>query len=173
MRLAGLAVPAVLLLAAACQPPAPAGLTDQDKAAIQKLTADFAKAVNAKDWAAATATYTDDAHMMPANGPAVSGKAGIQTWMGAYPPFSNFTVGAVEMDGRGDVAYASGTYELDMTPPGGAAAIHDKGKWVEVLRKQADGSWKVSHDIFNSDMPLPMPPAPDTTAKKPVGKRKG
>jgi ketosteroid isomerase-like protein len=29
----------------------------------------------------------------------------------------------------------------------------DKGKYVTVFKKQADGSWKVVADIFNSDGP--------------------
>lgn len=154
--------PALLVLAAACQSAAGGGaLSEQDKTSIRDQTAAFVAAINAKDWPAATAQYSADAVFMPANGVEVSGPANIQTWMAAYPPFANFVAQSVEVDGTGDLAYNRGTYELDVTPPGATTPMHDKGKFLEVLRRQADGTWKVVRDIFNSDLPIPAPaPAP-------------
>ena len=34
----------------------------------------------------------------------------------------------------------------------------DHGKYVVLLRKEA-GNWVISHAIYNSDLPLPAPPA--------------
>ncbi|MGQ0701533.1 MAG: YybH family protein [Gemmatimonadales bacterium] len=131
-------------------------ISEEDKTTIRNQTAAFATAVNAKDWATAASMYVDDAVFMPANGETVTGRNDIQTWMAAYPPFSNFVANSVEIDGVGDLAYNRGTFELDVTPPGATAPMHDKGKFLEVLRRQPDGSWKVIRDIFNSDLPLPM-----------------
>ena len=39
-----------------------------------------------------------------------------------------------------------------MTIPG---APKDEGKFVEVWRRQNDGSWLIADDIFNSDVPVP------------------
>ena len=47
---------------------------------------------------------------------------------------------------------------MTISPPG-AAAVSEKGKYVEVWRKQPDGSWKIKWDIFNSDVPAGAPPA--------------
>jgi ketosteroid isomerase-like protein len=33
--------------------------------------------------------------------------------------------------------------------------VEDRGKYLEIWKRQADGSWKVALDIFNSDLPLP------------------
>jgi ketosteroid isomerase-like protein len=33
----------------------------------------------------------------------------------------------------------------------------DSGKYIEIWRKQSDGTWKLVRDIFNSDLPLPTP----------------
>ena len=90
--------------------------------------------------------------MLPPNGVAVQGRQAIQKWMGEFPPISEFKLEAVDVDGRGDVAYARGNYSMTLSPPG-IAPIRDHGKWVEVWRKQADGSWKMRWDIFNSDVP--------------------
>lgn len=147
-----------LLVFAACQPTGGGGpvgpLGEEDKTTIQNQTAGFATAVNAKDWATAASMYADDAVFMPPNGEAMTGRSNVQSWMAAYPPFSNFVINSVEVDGVGDLAYNRGTYELDLTPPGATAPIHDKGKFLEILRRQPDGSWKVIRDIFNSDLPV-------------------
>lgn len=148
------------LLTLACQSGGGgAALAEPDRNAIREQTAMFSDAVNSKDFAKATSQYTDDAVFLPAYSPAVSGKANIQRWMEAFPTFTNFKAVSEEIEGTGDLAYNRGTYEMDMGP------VHDTGKWIEILRKQPDGTWKVIRDIFNSDMPPTMPAA--DTAKKP------
>jgi ketosteroid isomerase-like protein len=42
--------------------------------------------------------------------------------------------------------------------PGASAAVADTGKFIEVWLKQADGTWRLAWDIWNSDIPLPPPP---------------
>jgi ketosteroid isomerase-like protein len=37
--------------------------------------------------------------------------------------------------------------------------IMDDGKYSTVWKKQADGSWKLAVDMFNSNTPLPAPPS--------------
>jgi ketosteroid isomerase-like protein len=69
----------------------------------------------------------------------------------------------VDVDGHGELAYTRGTYSLTMQPAG-AAPMSDTGKFVEVWRKQPDGSWKIKWDIYNSDNP--PPPAPTTSTGK-------
>jgi ketosteroid isomerase-like protein len=53
----------------------------------------------------------------------------------------------------GDLGYSTGTYTATF------GEMTDKGKYVTIWRKQSDGSWKVTEDMFNSD--LPMLPAPN------------
>jgi ketosteroid isomerase-like protein len=38
--------------------------------------------------------------------------------------------------------------------PGGEPQ-KDSGKFIEVWRRQGDGSWKIADDIFNSSLPAP------------------
>lgn len=143
---------AIVVSVAACQTPALAGLSDADKSALRQNDQLFATSANAKNFAAAAALYLDDASLLLPNSPAVQGKQQIQKWMTDNPPISDFAVEPVDIDGRGDVAYVRGNYSLTMTPPGGAA-VHDRGKFIEIWRKQPDGSWKIRWDIFNSDLP--------------------
>ena len=165
-------VVSTLLIAAACQPPAPAGLTDRDKATIDSLDQKFAGLAMKRDFAGLVgAYYSDDAVLLPPNAPAVTGHAAIEAFFQTFPPISNFQLHTLEIEGAGDLAYLRGHYVMTLTPPGGAA-IPDSGKYLEIWRKQKDGSWKAARDMFSSDVPLPMPAAPDTTAKKPAAKKK-
>ena len=142
------------VVAAACQP---APVSDADRTVIQKAHDDYVAAVTNPngDYAAMVkAYYTDGARLLPANMPAVEGQAVIvqlYTMMG-HP--KAFKFGPLTIDGRGDTATIEGTYEMLYAPLAGDAPIADKGKFFEVAVKQADGSWKVSRDIWNSDQPL-------------------
>lgn len=138
----------------ACQP-APAKLSDADIAAIRAANDSFAVNARARRDSANAAMFTPNGVFMPANGPAVEGRAAIQAWLAAFPPMTDFTTQVVEVDGLGDLAYARGTYSLTIAAAGRAPAHTDHGKWIEVLRRQSDGRWLVAIDIFNSDVPLP------------------
>ena len=172
MRTAGFAVSAVLFLAAACQPAAPAGLTDHDKAVIDSLDQQFAALAVKGDFDGLVgAYYADDAVLLPPNAPAATGHPAIVAFLRTFPPITSFRLHTDEVEGAGDLAYLRGRYVMTMAPPGGAT-MADSGKYLEIWRKQKDGSWKAARDMFSSDVPLPMPAAPDTTAKKPAGKKK-
>jgi uncharacterized protein (TIGR02246 family) len=149
-----------LLLLGACQPaadPGPAMLTDADKVAIDAKTQAFVNGVNAGDWAAVAATYTEDAILLPPNAPAVRGPSAIEAFFAEFPPISDFTITNTEVEGAGDVAYVVGTYSMTITPEG-AEPIHDTGKFIEIRKKQADGSWPLHRDMYSSDAPAPAPP---------------
>ena len=77
-----------------CKTPGPTGLTDQDRAAILKVSEDGLKLINApeRDFAAFVKFYyTEDAMTLPPNEPAVQGRASQTAWYNAYPPFELLT----------------------------------------------------------------------------------
>jgi ketosteroid isomerase-like protein len=138
----------------ACQS-APPGLSEQDKAAIRKVTEEAGPIATAAkpDFAAYVKHYyTEDATVLAANAPAAKGHAAIQAVLASFPPMTAFKAEILDIDGRGDVAYVRGNYAMTMNPPG-AAAITDTGKYLEVWKKGADGSWKASYDSWTSDLP--------------------
>ena len=141
---------------AACQ--AGAGrLSDQDQAAIRKVVDDATKIATAQkaDFAAYVRLYyTKDATALMPNSPPIQGQAAIQAMLASFPPISEFKADILDVDGRGDLAYVRGNYSMTTNPPG-APATTDKGKYIEVWKKQADGTWKVSYDSWSSDLPLP------------------
>jgi ketosteroid isomerase-like protein len=40
-----------------------------------------------------------------------------------------------------------------MTPKEKGEPIFVDGKYLTIYKKQADGSWKISHDCYNSNVP--------------------
>jgi ketosteroid isomerase-like protein len=132
-----------------------AKLGDKDVAAIKSSSEAFSKVVLASDFAAASKLYTDTAAFLPPNDKAVAGRDAIQAWMKALPPVKEFKLTPVEIEGRGDLAYVKGTFAMTLAPSGAPGPIADVGKYVEIRRKQADGSWLIAVDIFNSDLPPP------------------
>lgn len=143
------------LMAVACQSKA---LTDQDIAAIQKAHDEYASAVinpSGDPAAMAKMFYTDTARVLPANMPAAEGQAAIAQLYTALGHPKTFKFGALSFEGQGGTAYVEGTYEYTLLPPGGGDPIADKGKFLSAWQKQADGSWKMSRDMWNSDGPPP------------------
>jgi ketosteroid isomerase-like protein len=132
-------------------------LSNADREAIQKafehVMAMFGAPV--KDWSAfVNLAYDRDAIVMAPNAPAIRGHKAIIAFWEAFPPVSDFNQESLEMEGLGDLALSRDEYWFTMTLPG-QSALKDKGKAIMIWRKQADGSWKVFREIWNSDLPAP------------------
>ena len=120
---------------------------------IRAMDAEFVRNVAAGDAEAlVNAFYAEDAEVLPPHAPLLSGREAILAfWKGGL-----LAAGAqVSLDTRrieesGDLAYGSGVYTLTMPAPGGGTTT-DKGKYVVVYRRQANGEWRAVADIFNSD----------------------
>lgn len=143
----------LLAFSTACQTQA----TTTDEAALRKLDDEWSKAAGSRDVEKTISYYSDDAVVMPPNIATLTGKEPIRTlWksMLGSPDFSGgWKASKVEVARSGDLAYVSGTYEFNEKDDSGKP-ITDKGKYLEVWKKQADGSWKCVADMFSSDLPV-------------------
>jgi len=151
MKLLQVAIVFFAMVLVACQPAGPAALSEADLKAIEEISTTFQEGMNANDWAAVAATYTMDAVLLPPNAPAVSGRENIQAFFSKFPPISDAELSNVEVKGQGDWAWVRGTYSMTISPPE-MEPITDTGKYVEIRKKQSDGSWLIYCDIYNSDM---------------------
>ena len=152
---------ALLLLASACTQPAPPDTRAADEAAIRDADAQWSKTAASGDSEGTVAYYADDASVLAPNAPIASGKPAIHAvWASLIGPGTSISwlANKVEVARSSDLAYIEGTYQLTMKDPQGNP-VNDKGKFVEVWKKQADGKWKVVADIFNTDLPLAPAPA--------------
>ena len=127
-----------------------------EEAAIRSEDADCLKAWAAKDVDRGLSCYSDDASVFPSNAPIVTGKEAIRARVSeafSRPGFAlSWDISKLEVSRAGDLAYAYGTYEQTVNDPEGNP-ITERGKWVGVYKKQADGQWKMVADIGNSDGP--------------------
>ena len=135
---------------------APAALSAADEAAIRAADEAWGKAATAGDGNAIAALYTDDAVLYPPMEGMVKGEAAKKYWVDFTTNFSSTAQLTTEsVEGRGDLAYATGTYRMTITPKkaGAKAMPPEEGKYIEVMKKQADGSWRIAHDIWNVNAP--------------------
>ena len=135
--------------------------TDEVRAAIAAIDKKFMEDVNRGNAAAGAAAYTDDSILMPPNHSPVEGKQAIEKYLaeiGSQLQASNFQLSILEVDVQGDTTIVRGTYSSSFTVPGTNAPMEDRGKTLNVWKRQADGSWKLHRDIWNSNMPIPGSP---------------
>ena len=154
--------PSILIGLAAClaacqqQPQAPPDTRAADESAIRDLDAQWSKATGMKNLQQFVSFFADDATFLPPNVAAITSKEAIQKWGSELMANPGFAVAwqptNAEVSHGGDLGYTLGSYELKLTGPKGKPVM-DRGKYLTVWKKQADGGWKVAVDIFNSDLP--------------------
>jgi ketosteroid isomerase-like protein len=129
-------------------------LTAKDIEAIGALLEQDAQAVRRADWAAVTSMFTADAVRFPPHQPPVRGRVAMRAWLETFPPIQEFNITADEIVGCDDVAFVRGTYVLTLASEAGATPESDRGHYMGLLRKQADGSWLWATDMVSSELPL-------------------
>jgi uncharacterized protein (TIGR02246 family) len=130
--------------------------------ALRDLDEQWSKAAGAKDVDKTVSYYSDDAIVMPPNGPRATTKEAIRAlWKDLLTDASiSWKTKEVEVAQSGDLASLSGTYEVTLNDPSGTP-VKDRGKYLEVWKKQADGTWKCVSDMWNSDLPPSGGAAPE------------
>jgi ketosteroid isomerase-like protein len=133
--------------------------------ALRDADAAWSKAAESKDVDKTVSYYSDDATVLPPNAPAATTKEAIrkiwQDMLASPGVATSWKATKVEVAKSGDLGFVSGTYEFNMNDASGKP-VTDKGKYVEVWEKQADGKWKCGTDTWNSDLPASAP----TSAEK-------
>jgi uncharacterized protein (TIGR02246 family) len=116
-----------------------------DERAIRTLIDTWMAASRAGDTATVLSLMTDDVlFMVPGREP-----FGKQEFAAAAQGMQGATIDGkseiVELKVLGDWAYLRGRLQVAMTPPGGNP-IHRSGYTLTILRKEADGKWRLARD---------------------------
>jgi uncharacterized protein (TIGR02246 family) len=144
----------VLLGVSACSGPKDAMQAEvsASKLELGQMNRDFAAALNAKDAKAAAALYTEDAVLIPPGEPLVRGREAIEEyWRGAIELGGVRDVSVETMDAlsSGTLGYETGSFVLTANGPDGEPVV-DRGRYVELLRREPDGRWLSTHGIWNA-----------------------
>jgi len=161
MRLTTFALAATLAVAACTRQAPPAVDTAADVAAINAVRAREVAALSSGNIDSALAVYTSDVQMMSPNEEIIVGSAALRTWFENFLATATVTARYTSsvIDVSGDLAVDRYTGELTMTPKAaGAAPMTEVIKGVHVMRRQADGSWRIAQDVWNADAAPPPPP---------------
>lgn len=123
-----------------------------DVAQVYKLWEAYATSTNEGNLERWTSLWTEEGIQMPPGEPRRIGKEHIQRAMQTkFERFSihNMVIDTDEVRILGDRAYSHGTYRFDITPKEGGMTESIQGKFLDILVKQADGSWKIAIDCHN------------------------
>ena len=129
--------------------------TTADLAAITAFNARYLKAINDGDITTLSSLTNEDHMMISPNRPAVSGKAANDAANGRTFQSSKIDESWMPLETviEGDLAYQRGTFTVIATPKSGGPTRTTHGNFLRIYRRQADGSWWMTRDMFSSDEP--------------------
>jgi ketosteroid isomerase-like protein len=162
LRLGALAPLALTL--GACQTTGSAQAPGMDLAVARQAVAaadsGFAAAARAHDLEGSVGSLTADAVMFPPDQPPIVGRAAIREYMRgsfALPHFSvSWTTDTIVVAASGDMAYSYARSRYTFPARSGAAGAVDTayGKGVSIWRRDTDGRWRTTADIWNGAPPV-------------------
>lgn len=140
------------------EPSAPA--PDEEVAAIRSLLERWEEAFNSGNLELMKGYWTDDIVVLPQDAEPL---VGLEAFWGSIEHLVAMSFGAFdvsyelvvdEIDVSGDMAFDRGTVKMTLTPKGGGdALVSESRRYLEILRKQPDGSWKISRAMTNKGAP--------------------
>jgi ketosteroid isomerase-like protein len=138
-----------------------AGLTVEDHHEIAAIPELFVERALVGDWDAVADLYHPAAIQMPPDEPAVMGREAIRhalsLTLGAEGGvrLEDFSVNIREVEGIGDLIYVRATYHLEMviTVGGEEVSVKQHGPYVNILRRDEGGGWRIFRQIYNRDHP--------------------
>ena len=129
-----------------------AGPAVQDSAEIRSLAEGWEAALNSGDLDSLMALYSEQSRLLPPNGEMAQGLAAVEgAFGGMIEAGLRGELETLEAMAAGDLGHRVGTYVLRSAE----GDVVDRGKYIETWSRD-DGSWKITNDIWNSDMPVPM-----------------
>jgi uncharacterized protein (TIGR02246 family) len=139
--LGGLVLTAALLGGCGARglPPDPAA-----RQAIEAAVRRYVAASNQGDASGLAALYADDAVLLPPDHEPIRGRAAIRAFWDQGTD-EGLEVSNLAIEADGNLGWLVGRYRLPATDEEPA----DSGKYVMCLKRQTDGSWKLTADIWN------------------------
>ena len=144
----------VALFLGGCAPP-PTVDADMELAALRDAATAYHAAASSKDADAVVGMYDQSVIMVPPNADLVEGLDGVQNYRFGFIETPGveleFEIVRAEVSAAGDIGWTLAIGEITINQaegPPGRDCVRDFHTW----KKQADGSWKVVVDVWNSGL---------------------
>ena len=124
----------------------------EDLAAIAEFNRKYLKALNDEDIDTLASLTTED-HILISSGraPTVGKAANDAANARVFKQFDIVeTWSPVETVVDGNLAYQRGTFTVEATPRAGGATTKTSGNFLRIYRRQPNGEWRMTRDMFNS-----------------------
>ena len=97
-------------------------------------------------------SYTEDAIFAAPGGPTVVGRPALLEMAKAMKPLSSVRINTERTEGAGNIAvtYGTGSWVNGRPPAAGSTTVV---RFSIVWRKEADGRWQISQELFNAPPP--------------------
>ena len=132
-----------------------------DLAAVATMRDAYAAAFRSGDPAAVAALYVSDGLSQTNEQPTASGPEGITAaYKGLFDAYTiqSMSLTPVKTETSGTLAYDIGTYAFVGIPKAKGDTLKAQGRYIVVMRKQPDGTYKGIADLDNVTAPPAMPP---------------
>jgi uncharacterized protein (TIGR02246 family) len=120
---------------------------------ITLISAERAKAFNEGNAAGIAEHFKEDAYLMAPDFPTKRGQKAIQEYYQSI--FDEYETelesGYEDVKVDGDLAYGRGFAKVWLIPKSGGEKIYSESKYLNILERQSNGTWKTTHDIWNSN----------------------
>ena len=142
----------LMLLIIACDPHPVQDATD-DISKIKALSAARAKAFNEGDANVIAMAFVDDGQLMAPATKSTTGREAVRAYyQGIFDQYKTFLESGYEdVKVSGDIAYGVGYAKVKLVPHGGGDTLFSTAKYINILKRQEDGSWLTTHDIWNGN----------------------
>jgi ketosteroid isomerase-like protein len=130
-----------------------ASLSAEDREAIKQAADAYVAAMNSADWARVARCFSDEAVRIPPNEEPHQGRAAIEDWLGGIEELISYELTRDRIDGAGGFAYIRGRYAITLRPVGVPVPLSDEGDFLEIWRKEPDGSWRINEAMWNTRLP--------------------
>ncbi|MDX1498739.1 MAG: DUF4440 domain-containing protein [Woeseiaceae bacterium] len=133
----------LIILLTGCQADAPA----TDPAELAAATEAWARAFDAGDIDTLAGLYATDTRLLPPDGAMQTGRAAVREIFGGMIDAGlTGDLTSVDIVVSGDMGHHIGTFVVSA-----GDEVVDEGKFIELWTRGADGQWRISADIWNSD----------------------
>jgi uncharacterized protein (TIGR02246 family) len=127
--------------------------TDNDQQAITEMSKARAKAFNEGDAATIAGYFTEDGALMAPGEEVATGTEAVEAYYSkifeAY--HTELDSWYEEIEVSGDLGFGRGEARVTLVDKSTGDTTHASSKYLNIVKRQEDGSWKTSHDVWNDN----------------------